>query len=192
MLPGNQHREPRSGLLRVFRTPSSQAPAVRAAASRQPVRAIRAATRGAPASLGRRTRHRRAADAGRRQHALEPAASLGHAVDAPAQRPRGEADGPGPTADAGRTCDLGWRRRPAPGQRRAGSSSSAAAAVTVTASPGRCPRARRTATRPSSRRRCARSTRRPGSRSASSRPSGPSSTGSSRRGRASTRPSTTS
>jgi hypothetical protein len=47
VLPGNQHRSPRSGLLRVFRTPSSQAPAVRAAASRQPVRAIRAATRGA-------------------------------------------------------------------------------------------------------------------------------------------------
>ena len=47
VLPGNQHRGPRSGLLRVFRTPTSQAPAVRAAASRQPVRAIRAATRGA-------------------------------------------------------------------------------------------------------------------------------------------------
>gem|GEM_PF-6033074 len=47
VLPGNQHRGPRSGLLRVFRTPSVQAPAVRAAASREPVRAIRSATRGA-------------------------------------------------------------------------------------------------------------------------------------------------
>ncbi len=47
VLPGNQHRSPRSGLLRVFRTPTSQAPAMRAAAGRQPVQAIRAATRGA-------------------------------------------------------------------------------------------------------------------------------------------------
>jgi len=57
VLPGNQHRGPRSGLLRVFRTPTSQAPAVRAAASREPVRAIRAATRGAqhPADVERAT-----------------------------------------------------------------------------------------------------------------------------------------
>ncbi len=52
VLPGNQHRGPRSGLLRVFRTPTSQAPAVRAAASRQPVRAVRAATRGAQRAAG--------------------------------------------------------------------------------------------------------------------------------------------
>ena len=47
VLPGNQRRGPRSGLLRVFRTPTGQVASVRAAASRAPVQSIRAATRGA-------------------------------------------------------------------------------------------------------------------------------------------------
>jgi len=56
VLPGNQRRGPRSGLLRVFRTPSGQAASARAAASRAPVGALRAATRGA--------HHAQAADRG--------------------------------------------------------------------------------------------------------------------------------
>ena len=111
------------------------------------------------------------------------AARRGPAARAPPRRRGAAEDTPPPPPPAASSSDT---RTEVP------SSSSAAAAASPTSSPGPCRRARRTPARRSSRPRCARSPRRPDSRSGSRSPWTRSNTGSSSAAPGSTRPSTTS